>query len=90
MDGFDKILGNIKKTGNEFPELKAFIMYWEQRKSHVFPPFRGGGIPGLNMSEPGNKPIKPVNTMRLVTVEISMFHIWSIRSDNCICSTAIY
>ena len=56
--------------GNEFLELKAFIMYWEQRKSHVFPPFRSGGIPGLNMSEPGNKSIKPANTMRLVTVAI--------------------
>ena len=55
---------------NEFPELKTFIMYWEQRKSHVFPPFRSGGIPGLNMSEPGNKSIKPANTMRLVTVAI--------------------
>ena len=53
----------LKKMGNEFPELKAFIMYWEQRKSHVFPPFCGGGIPGLNMSELGNKSIKPANTM---------------------------
>ena len=35
-----------------------------------FPPFRGGGIPGLNMSEPGNKSIKPANTMRLVTAAI--------------------
>ena len=45
-------------------------MYWEQRKSHIFPPFHGGGIPGLNMSEPGNKSIKPVNTMCLVTAAI--------------------
>ena len=70
MDGFDKILGNIKKMGNEFPELKAFIMYWEQRKSRVFPPFCGDGISGLNMSEPGNKSIKPANTMCLVTAAI--------------------
>ena len=70
VDGFNKTMAEVKRFAEEFPELEGFVMYWDLRKSHVFPPFRGGGIPGVNMSEPGNKAMKPANTMRLVTAAI--------------------
>ena len=48
------------------PEIKPFILYWEPRKSHIFKPFRGTGLPGVNLSEQGNASFKPAKTMRLV------------------------
>ena len=48
------------------PEIKPFVMYWDPRRSHIFKPFRGSGLPGVNMSEQGNVTFKPSQTMRLV------------------------
>ena len=48
------------------PEIKPFILYWDPRKSHIFTPFRGAGLPGVNLSEQGNASFKPSKTMRLV------------------------
>ena len=47
-------------------EIKPFVMYWDPRRSHIFEPFRGSGLPGVNMSEQGNMTFKPSQTMRLV------------------------
>ena len=63
---FNTLLAELKCIAQLYPELKPFVKYWELRKSHVFAPFRGGGLPGLNMSEPGNASFKPPSTMRLV------------------------
>ena len=41
------------------PEICPFVLFWEPQKSHVFKPYRGGGLPGVNMSEQGNKTFKP-------------------------------
>ena len=41
-------------------------MYWDPHRSHIFKPFRGSGLPGVNMSEQGNVTFKPSQTMRLV------------------------
>ena len=38
VDRFNKIMANLKKFAEEFPELKGFVLYWEQRKSLVFHP----------------------------------------------------
>ena len=45
------------------PEIKPFAMYWDPRRSHIFKPFRGSGLLGVNMSEQGNVTSQ---TMRLV------------------------
>ena len=52
----------------ESPEIKPFILYWDPRHSHVFQPFRGTGLPGVNMSKQANKSFKPTSSkaMRLV------------------------
>ena len=48
------------------PQIKPFILYWDPHKSHIFLPFRGAGLPGVNLSEQGNASFKPSQTMRLV------------------------
>ena len=48
------------------PQIKPFILYWDPRKSHIFRPFCGAGLPGVNLSEQGNASFKPSQTMRLV------------------------
>ena len=48
------------------PQIKPFILYWDPCKSHIFRPFRGAGLPGVNLSEQGNASFKPSQTMRLV------------------------
>ena len=50
-------------------EIRPFVSFWEPHKSHVFKPYRGGGLPGVNMSEQGNRSFKPSvssQAMRLV------------------------
>ena len=59
VKGFNMLLTELKGFAVVFPELKGFVEYWEHRKSHIFAPFRGGGIPGINLSEPGNVTFKP-------------------------------
>ena len=50
------------------PEINPFIIYWHPCRSHMFKPFRGAGLPSVNMSEQGNKSFKPSSSkaMRLV------------------------
>lgn len=47
------------------PRVKNFLGWWHLRRSHVFQPFRGGGLPGVNLSEQGNAGWV-CKTMRLV------------------------
>ena len=37
-----------------YPEIVNWINWWHERQSHIFVPFRGGGLPGVNLSEQGN------------------------------------
>ena len=72
------LMSELKEIAEKYQELQGFVAYWEPWKSHVFAPFRGGGLPGLNMSEPGNVTFKPPTTVRLVKAAIydvvSMLH----------------
>ena len=36
------------------PGLEVFIKWWDDRKSHIFGPFRGAAFPGVNLSKQGN------------------------------------
>ena len=59
----------LNEIAEDNPEICPFVLFWEPRKSHVFKPYRGGGLPGVNMSEQGNKTFKPTvspQAMRLV------------------------
>ena len=68
--GFNGLMVELKTIAEEYPELKPFVEYWDRRKSHVFGPYRGGGIPGMNLLEPGNVTMKPPGTLCLVKAAI--------------------
>ena len=57
---------HLDEMANTVPELQCWITWWDDRKSHIFGPFQGGGISGVNLSEAGNSSIKPNSTMRSV------------------------
>ena len=48
------------------PQIKPFILYWDPRKSHIFRPFCGAGLPDVNLLGQGNASFKPSQKMRLV------------------------
>ena len=56
----------LLKIAEKYPEIQPFLKYWDFRKSHVFGPFRGFGIPGVNMSEQANRTFKPPQRLSLV------------------------
>ena len=63
---YDEAFYELQRIGDEYPEIKPFLKYWDLRKSHVFGPFRGCGIPGVNLSEAANKSFKPPQRLSLV------------------------
>ena len=59
----------MNEIAEENVEIRPFVLFWEPQKSHVFKPYHGGGLPGMNMSEQANKTFKPSmssQAMRLV------------------------
>ena len=59
----------LNEIAEENVEIRPFVLFWEPQKSHAFKPFHGGGLPGGNMLEQGNKTFKPslsLQAMRLV------------------------
>ena len=37
-----------------YSEIVNWIDWWHEKRSHIFVPFRGGGLLGVNLSEQGN------------------------------------
>ena len=56
---YNRLKAKLDEIALNNPEIKPFIIYWHPCRSHVFKPFRGAGLPGVNMSEQGNKSFKP-------------------------------
>ena len=44
----------LDDIGDMNPAIKNWIQWWDDRRSHIFTPYRGGGLPGVNLSEQGN------------------------------------
>ena len=65
---YNRLKGILDDISEESLEIKPFIVYWDPRHSHVFQPFRGAGLPSVNMLEQANKSFKPTSSkaMRLV------------------------
>ena len=43
--------GHLDEMAKKYEFLKPWIDWWHERCSHIFVPFRGGGLPGVNLSE---------------------------------------
>ena len=63
---YNRLKQVLDDLAEQNPEIKPFVMYWDPHRSHIFKPFRGSCLPGVNMSEQGNVTFKPLQTMRLV------------------------
>ena len=44
----------LKSHLDDIGNMNPAIQRWDDRRSHIFTPYRGGGLPGLNVSEQGN------------------------------------
>ena len=44
----------LDEVAKLYPDIESWIDWWHERRSHIFVPFRGGGLPGVNLSEQGN------------------------------------
>ena len=63
--GYKILKRRLDAIGRCSPPIQSWIKWWHQRRHHIFPPFRGAGLPGCNLSEQGNSSLRCV-TMRLV------------------------
>ena len=70
---YNRLKAILDEISEESPEIKPFILYWHPRRSHVFQPFRGGGLPGVNMSEQGNKSFKPSSSQAMCLVSAAKY-----------------
>ena len=66
VSDYNRLKQVLDSLGDRNPEIKPFLLYWEPRRSHIFKPFCGAGLPGVNLSEQGNASFKPAKTMCLV------------------------
>ena len=46
---YKDFFAQLQFIARAYPEVNAFLKYWDLRKSHVFSPFRGGGLPGCKL-----------------------------------------
>ena len=37
-----------------YPDIESWIDWWHERQSHIFAPFKGSGLQGVNLSDEGN------------------------------------
>ena len=61
---YNLLKGQLEELATKHPTLHPWIQWWHAHQSHIFAPFRGGGLPGVNLSEIGNAGWKPYNTLR--------------------------
>ena len=72
---YNRLKGILDDISEESPEIKPFILYWDPRHSHVFQPFRGAGLPGVNISEQANKSFKPTSSKAIWLVNTVKYDV---------------
>ena len=63
---YNLLKAQLEEIAKKQPTLQPWIKWWDARHSHICTPFRGAGLPGVNLSEMGNAGWKPYKTLRLV------------------------
>ena len=66
INQYNLLKGQLEELAMKYPPFNPWIQWWHVHRSHIFAPFRGGGLPGVNLSEMGNAGWKPYSTLRLV------------------------
>ena len=48
------IKSQLDEIAKVYPEITSWIDWWNECRNHIFGPFHGGGLPGVNLREQGN------------------------------------
>ena len=59
---YNILKGKLEEMAATVPQLHTWIKWWHDRRSHIFGPYRGGGLLGCNLSEQGNAKWQPTST----------------------------
>ena len=51
---YNVIKSQLDEIAKVYPAIESWIDWWNERRKHIFGPFRGAGLPGVNLSEQGN------------------------------------
>ena len=51
---YNVIKSQIDEIAKMYPGIESWIDWWHKRRKHIFGPFHGAGLPGVNLSEQGN------------------------------------
>ena len=63
---YKEVMTQLMDLAAENPRIIHFLQWWDLRRYHIVPAFRGYGYSGLNLAEVGNWSWKPSQKLRLV------------------------
>lgn len=63
---YTEVMTKLMDLAAENPRIINFLQWWDLRRFHIVPAFRGYGYSGLNLAEVGNWSWKPSQKLRLV------------------------
>ena len=63
---YNLLKGELEELAKKHPTLNPWIQWWHVHRSHIFAPFRVGGLTGVNLSEMENAGWESYNTLGLV------------------------
>jgi hypothetical protein len=61
---YEKLTAELKLLGEKHNEVANWIRWWDARKFHMVPAFRGSGYKGSNLAEIGHAKIKRTSTQK--------------------------
>ena len=51
---YNVIKSQLDEIAKVYPTIESWIDWWHECRKHIFGPFCGAGLPGVNLSEQGN------------------------------------
>ena len=51
---YNVIKSQLDEIAKVYPTIESWIDWWHECRKHIFGPFHGAGLPGVNLSEQGN------------------------------------
>ena len=66
LNEYSQIKSRLLALRGVMPAIRSWINWWDTRRYHLFPVFRGYNISSLNMAEMGHSTLKPNKPIMLV------------------------
>ena len=51
---YNVIKSQLDEIAKVYPGIESWIDWWHEQRKHMFGPFHGAGLPGVNLSKQGN------------------------------------